>query len=168
MTMKLIGKGSFTKAYLQDNGKVLLKSVDPIKECMAFGWFPEHRLFPAVEQIDTGMYEMQYYPKVASLKQNLTAEDWALYKELKALFDAYQAPSNKYDGYSTWYTAFADSDLPEEIKEVLLGALDACSNMGPDIMFEISPRNVAVDNGRLVLLDCFFQTSMLQKVRNSK
>lgn len=167
MTMKLIGKGAFTKAYLQDNGKVLLKSVDPIKECMAFGWFPEHRLFPAVEMIDTGLYEMQYYAKVTSLKHNLIAEDWELYKELKALFDASTVPSNKDDGYSTWYETFSNSDLDEEIKEVLLEALDACANVGSDIMFEISPRNVAVDNGRLVLLDCFFQTSMLQKVRKS-
>jgi len=168
MTMKLIGKGAFTKAYLQDNGKVLLKSVDPIKECMALGWFPEHRLFPTVEMIDTGMYEMQYYPKVTSLKQNLTAEDWELYKELRALFDTYKASVNKYDGYSSWYKVFSTSDLPEEIKELLLEALDACANVGSDIMFEISPRNVAVDNGRLVLLDCFYQTSILQQVRNSK
>lgn len=168
MTMKLIGKGSFTKAYVQDNGKVLLKSIDPIKECMASGWFPEHRLFPSVEMVDEGMYEMQYYAKVTSLKQNLSSEDWALYKELKALYDAYEAPTDKYDGYSSWYTVFSSSELPEEIKEVLLEALDACSNIGSDIMFEISARNVAVDNGRLVLLDCFFQTSMLEQVRKSK
>ena len=72
--MKLIGKGSFTKAYLSNN-EVYLDSCDPIKECISFGWFPESRLFPKIENDSkSGMYKMKYYPKVRSLKNNLTTD----------------------------------------------------------------------------------------------
>ena len=166
MATELIGKGAFTKAYLLDSGRVLLKSCDPIKECMALGFFPEHRLFPKMEMIECGMYEMEYYPRVNSLKNNLDAEEYKLYKTLREIAQSITNPLNIYDSYSVLYKAFEESNLNDEVKEVMIEALDGCSNFGPDIGFEISPRNVAVKDGKLVLLDVFFSKSVLKKVRS--
>ena len=165
--MKLIGKGAFTKAYLKDDNKtVFLKSVCPIKECMAYGWFPESYLFPTLESVGNNEYEMQYYPKVTSLKQNLSKHQWELYKTLRNLnmFGDFYT-----DKFTHWHEQF--DTIPNKFskeREALKEALDGCANYGYDIGFEISPRNVATKGKKLVLLDCFFSVSQLHKVRTGE
>jgi hypothetical protein len=161
-TVKLIGKGAFTRAYLMESGKVLIKTCDPIKECMAWGWFPESELFPKLDWVDLGVYEMEYYPRVKSLKGSLEPEQYEIYKSLRALGTLYR--QNKHELHSAWHELF-DTLEDEGLKEVMKEALDACGNYGSDISFEISPRNVAVKDGKLVLLDCFFSVSKLEEVR---
>lgn len=173
MKGKLIGKGAFTKAYMWGDTEAFLVSMDHIKEAMAYDWFPEHRLFPEVRPTDTqGEYLMEYFPRVSSLKNNLDAEEYQLYRELRALFQGFTVPRNNYDLYSAWYKIFSTCVLShpeaEEIREALIDALDACGNYGTDINFEISPRNVAVKDGKLILLDCFFLSSQLKEVRGTK
>ena len=172
--MKLIGKGAFTKAYLNDNGKtVTLYSVCPIKECMALGGFPKSPLFPKLERIDyldsgEGVYIMEYYPKVKSLKNALYPNQYAIYRELRGLRGLkISLTQNPYDGYRELYNAFK-ALKNRRVREVMLYALEACANYGSDIGFEISPRNVAVKNKKLVLLDCFFINSKLNEVRSKK
>lgn len=167
MSYQLIGKGAFTKAYRKDD-VVYLKSCDPIKECMAHGWFPESRLFPKVKfsDVDGFDYEMKYYPREKSLKKALRPRQYRLYKALKSISDDRGTCANKYQEYSKWYEKL--SSLPSEFsreKEVILEGLDGCTNTGSCIAFEISPRNVAVDNGFLVLLDVFFNIETLHEVR---
>lgn len=156
--MKLIGKGDFTRAYLQTNGKVFLKSVCPVKECMAHGWFPNSRLFPKIKQVNcdehcTMEYEMEYYPKVKSLKQNLDPKEYQMYKDLRALSIGYT--NNPHNFYHLWYEQF-ETLKNKRLREAMIDALDGCSNFGSTVCFEISPRNVATKNGKLILLDCFF------------
>lgn len=161
--MKLIGKGTFTKAYLRDDGKVQLHTSDPVKECQALWGFGDSELFPTVTRIDDEVYEMEYFPKVSSLKNNLTEYYYSLYKALRQLSVICE---NSYDLYSRWYEEISRS-IPErfaEEKEALLDALDSLADYGPDIAFEISPRNVAVKDGKLILLDCFFFRSKLTEV----
>lgn len=172
--MKLIGKGAFTKCFLQDCGtKVMLISKDPIKECMGWGWFPESKHFPRVTTIDTECYEMAYIPKVA-LKANLDADNWQLYQVLRDCFSRSPVVNNKNDLYHEWYKIFSralDISHNPVVRgglEDVLAALDACANYGSDIQFEISPRNVRAVNGTLVLMDCFFMVSKLNEVRSSK
>jgi len=50
--LKIIGKGSFSTVYELSEKQVLIKSSDPIKECMSMGWFPESKLFPNIERIE--------------------------------------------------------------------------------------------------------------------
>ena len=167
--MKLIGKGSFTKAYLNESGKVILKTSDPVKECMALGWFPNSKLFPKMEYLESGVYSMEYLGKTPkALKSELRPRQYRLYKALRDVFNGglglCGVQSN--DLYYHWCSVF--SDLPSEFnkeKESLLMALDTLVNFGPDIAFEISPRNIRVKNGFLVLLDCFFLRSELNKVK---
>ena len=163
--MKLIGKGAFTKAYLTEDNKVFLRTVDPIKECMAYGWFPECYLFPTVELTDEiGEYTMEYYPKVSSIKNNVSPRQWRLYQALRKL--DYYTGRNPNMMQDHWHKQF--DSLPSEFrkeKEMLKHALDACANYGSDVCFEISPRNIATKGNKLVLLDCFFMSSKLNEVR---
>ena len=160
--MKLIGKGSFTKCYLLDDKTVELHSCCYIKECMSLDWFPNSRLFPKIESIDYGIYRCKYYPKVRSLKSELKPNQYQIYKDLRALSLGYI--NNKHDYLDKWIEEFKTLKN-KRLKEIMLQAIQACSNYGSDIGFEISPRNVAVNNGNLILLDCFYSISQLQQTR---
>lgn len=158
--MKKIGTGAFSTVYKKGNNKVLIKSVDPVKECMSLGWFPNSSLFPKIERVaksDCGeysFYEEKYYPKVSSLKNNLLPNEYEFYKTLRNLHPTM--------GYNRLFEAF--DKLPSKFarkKAHLKEAIDGLSSYGEDICFEISPRNVAVHNKKLVLLDCFFMETAL-------
>lgn len=165
--MKLIGKGSFTKAYLNDTeDTVYLLTNDPVKECMVHGWFPESELFPKIEFSDIEPYDymMEYHPRTKGLKSFLDADQYQIYKDLRNVKSF--IGMNKYDAYHHYYEQFEALDN-KELGSVMVEALDACTNYGSDIGFEISPRNVAVKNGKLILLDCFFIISNLISTRKA-
>jgi hypothetical protein len=164
---KMIGKGSFSKVYRRGNeNSVLIISNDPVKECMSFGWFPKSRLFPTVERLSynddgTQTYKMKYFDRVRAPKRQLNAKAYELYKALRDLFDTFPHYVYGYQLYSELIIAF--KSLPKKFKTAkiaLLEAVDALTNYGSDICFEISPRNIAVTkSGNLILLDCFFMRS---------
>jgi hypothetical protein len=168
--LKLIGKGAFSKCYQLDVNTVLIKSVCPIKECMALGYFPDSPLFPTIDRLeygDTSTYKMAYYPKTASLKKALDADQYAIYKELLELFNTpIRIDLSKKTRYDSWREAF--NKLSADLASVMLEALDACADYSSDVCFEISPRNVAVKNGKLVLMDCFFMMDKLQEIQAEK
>jgi len=161
--LKQIGKGSFSTCYLLNKKEVLLKSSDPIKECMSFDWFGGSTVFPNVEHVDNDLYKMEYFPKVKSLKNTLKPKQYEIYKELRKLDVGYVR--RDYDLKDNWHKQF-DTVSNKRFRNALNEALDGCGNYGTDIQFEISPRNVAVKNGMLILLDCFFIKSKLSSVRN--
>ena len=158
--MKLIGKGSFTKAYRKDSKTVILHSVDMVKECMSMGWFPSSNLFPTIKKLEygeTSTYEMKLYEKVTAPKKQLTSKHYETYKELRKI---HGSNADEIRG------SISNSDISHKIKEHLNGAIDALMNYGEDIVFEISPRNIATTKtGKLILLDCFYFRSALSKVR---
>lgn len=157
--MKLIGKGAFTKAYLLESGRVQLHSCCPIKECMAAGWFPESKLFPVLDLIDSGVYEMEYLTRVTAPKRQLNENSYKLYKALQRVFGEYCM--NYFEIYKSLEKHLNGFTELEEILE----ALDACSNFGTELGFEISPRNISVDEeGNLIMADCFFHRPTLRKV----
>lgn len=165
---KLIGKGSFSSVYRKGKSdKVLIISRDNTKECMSLGWFPDSKLFPKVTRLSynddgTQTYSMKYYEKVIAPKKQLNKRSYKLYKALKDL-GVYFCDDHRL--YDAWLKEF--DKLPAEFKqtkETLKEALDALTNYGSDICFEISPRNIAATKtGRLILLDCFFFRSDLRK-----
>ena len=166
-TVKRIGSGAFTKAYLMENGRVLLRSCDPIKEAMAWGWFPKSEYFPEVSVLDEGVYEMQYYPGVRSLKAALAPAQWEIYKSLRNIWNEHRGSCRD---YFDWYKVFEQEatdefGVPDDVVQIILEALNACSNYDLSVNFEIYPRNVAVQDGQLILLDCFFLQSTLDEVR---
>lgn len=162
--MKLIGKGAFTKAYLLDDGRVQLHTCCPIKESMAWGWFPDSKLFPKLTYVDVGVYEMDYLTRVTAPKRQLNEASYKLYKALQLVYGDYDA----IDYFSIYKSLEKHLEGFKELEEVL-EALDACSNWGTDIGFEISPRNISVDDkGNLILADCFFHRPTLTEVRSKK
>lgn len=174
--MKKLGQGSFTTAFLEDSGTVLLHSVDFVKECAGYGWTPEHRLFPEIERLedvspnnDLRAYRMEYFPRVKSLKSNLEPREWLLYQTLRKLSIVMGAGHDRHNFSQRWREEF--QTLPDEFedeKQGLLEMVDALANYGEDACFEISPRNVAVKEGKLILLDCFFLHSQLTASRENK
>ena len=168
--MRLIGKGAFTKCYLNDDGvTVTLRTKDKAKECLALWGYTDFDsyLFPSLERLDydhngVGTYSMQYYAPTKGLKNHLENRQWELYQALRKLTPAFGGNSKRYKDY--WHNAFNSlSDDFEEEKEALNQALDSLGNYGTDIQFEISPRNVRVINGKLLLLDCFFFVHQLKE-----
>jgi hypothetical protein len=162
-----IGKGLFSTAYLQeDNKTVLLKSTDNIKECMSLGWFPESKYFAKIERIEDNLYKMKYFKRVNSLKKSLRPQQYEIYKELRKL--AIGFIKNNYDRLDMWRNQF-NTLKNQTIKNTLIQAIDACSNYGSCVSFEISPRNVAVSKtGGLILLDCFFMQDQANKLMTKK
>ena len=166
--MKRIGKGSFTTCFLNDDGKtVTLHSCDPMKEGLALGVISNSRLFPKIERLnysDNGaVYTMKYYPRVKSIKSNLNPLHYSYYLELREAYDRIS-----YDKlYDASFVVIASFKLIKNryLRRVMIEAIEACMNYGTDICFEISPRNIAVDKGRLILLDCFFSGSLLRQQR---
>lgn len=162
--LTLIGKGAFTKAYLKANKKtVLLKSCCPMKEAMSLGYFPNSRLFPKLTRVDYETYELEYYPRVTSLKKALNPLHYSYYQELRNIYknDLIYGACN----YDTWAKAFK-TIKNQYLRNTMLQALDGCTNYDYEIGFEISPRNVAVKNGKLILLDVFFSRNKLKQVRS--
>lgn len=167
--MQLIGTGTFTKCYLLNCGKrVVLKSSDPIKECMAKGWFPASFNFPTVDYYgDAGDYVMKHYPKVKSLKNNLRPSEWLKYQQLRKVANGAGFCKSGTEFYH-WTDQFKKL-TNRTLRSNMQYALEACSNYGIDVCFEISPRNVAVSStGTLILLDCFFIKSKLLEILNTK
>lgn len=174
MTLKRIGKGAFTTAYLKDERTVLLKSKDPIKECMANGWFPSCRLFPKVyfANLDAtpdgfAWYEMKYMAQSRSLKSDLDPDQWELYKAIRWAWMTVDYDTEcGFDWTHKMLISF-EKQYPQYRRQhrQILAAWEAARKYGSDIAFEISPRNVRAVRGKLVLLDCFFKLSTLKEVR---
>ena len=166
--MKKIGRGLFTTAYLQDDGKVLLKSNDPVKECMACGYFPNCYLFPEITVLPNDDYIMDYYGPTVALKPLLEPRQYRLYKELNKI-NKLPMSDNPDHSYSVLKAAF--ENIPDEFakeKEYLLYALSGVSKYGSDVWFECTPRNVRPVNGKLLLLDCFLLRKAVMQAKQSK
>lgn len=161
--LKLIGKGLFSKCYQLSAKEVLIQTNDHVKECNAL-FMPYISFIPQIERVDDDLYVMEYYPKVTSLKNELRPKEYELYKELRSLDIGYNVKS--YNLMDAWRGQF-NTIKNKRIREGLNEALDCYGNYGTDICFEISPRNVAVKNGKLILLDCFFIKSQMLKYRTN-
>tara|TARA_R110000772_G_scaffold2089_3_gene7279 strand:+ start:12680 stop:13303 length:624 start_codon:yes stop_codon:yes gene_type:complete len=174
--LKRIGRGSFTTAYKKEND-CILHSIDTVKIAMAEGFTPDHRMFPKVEFLDSyfnadddrvNVLKMDYMPRPSSIKQNVTARQWRLYKWLESVFQTvlHSFDLGNYERMDLQYDLFRD--CPSEFKaesEAITEMLDGLRNYCNIVVFEISPRNVTVKGGKLVLLDCFFDLELLENVR---
>lgn len=162
---KLLGKGLFSKVYDNGDDTVTIVSCDSAKECMAL--FPvDSSRFPTVTRVECdeySTYTMKKYDKVKGIQTKVNYYDWSLFKWLRDNL-------NKTIGYNAIVDAL-EFDMPNEFdedREVLLDMVDHMANYGDDISFEISPRNVAIDNGRLVFLDVFFFADHASKLHREK
>lgn len=164
--MKLIGKGLFSKVYQLNEKQVLIKSTCHVKECITMEWHNSTNVFPVLERTDEYQeYICEYFEPVKSLKNALDAKHWEIYQNLRTLSVGYV--KNNYDLLDEWRKEFKNIKS-KKYRDALLDILDHLSNYGSDISFEISPRNVAVKNGKLILLDVFFIQSQRTEMYNKK
>lgn len=178
-SLPLIGKGTFTKAYLQPDNTVKLISCCPIKEIMALGWFPDSPLFPTLTKnyeaiyhegvyYDGAYYEyhMEYYPRLdGGVRKNLDPDQYEIYKTLRLL--DIEVGTVKDTGYHNVVKAFETLE-DDTLRATMLDAATACANTTHDIVFEISPRNIAIKDGKLILLDVFFDKGMLKRLNKRR
>jgi len=165
--MKLIGKGSFSEVYKFNSEKVVIKTIDPIKEAMAVGFFPNSKLFPKIDffdHMDYGddfKYIMKYDEdlKSKSVISKLKPYYQNMYRQLREIQGIFRN-LNDYE-----YKISSLKGVRKYHKDALIKAYWAIMNYldERDIAFEISPRNVSTKNGRLILNDCFFSVSLLNK-----
>ena len=160
---KLIGKGSFTKAYQISENEVEIVSICPAKECYAI--FSQGNSFaPKIERIDYredgfSVYSMPLYPKVTAPKKQLNAKAYEIYSTLRNIAQTYAM------NYYKFYDAVQASSLDDDVKEAVCELCsDVCNGIDTqDMGFEISPRNITTDdNGNLIMLDCFFSRKLLR------
>lgn len=161
--MQLIGTGMFSKVYKMDEKRVFIKSVCYSKECLSL--FIDSPVFPKIKKVEYQEYICEYYPKVKSLKNELLPKYYEVYKELRNLSIGYNI--NPHYTYNEWRKQFK-TVKNKQYRTALIDALEELTNYGTDICFEISPRNVAVKNGKLILLDVFFFRSQADEIRTSK
>jgi len=160
---KLIGKGTFSKAYQIAEDRVELISTCPAKECYAL--FSQHNpLAPKIERNfdKENSFFMPLYPKIKAASKQLNAKSYQLYRELRSI----EAGIDYYE-----FTKVIEEHprLSEEDKENLISlAGDVCNGIDPQKMrFEISPRNISCDKeGNLILMDCFFCVKALINTRS--
>jgi hypothetical protein len=160
-----VKRGSRTKAFIFSD-KVLLRTIDPVKECMALGWFPDSELFPEVKMTDFEdlddsfqVFESPVYLQGRSMKSLVCKEDWEeVYLPLKQIFQTMSWGFRSSD----WHYAFINAvdncvGLRYNVKDAVKKAYEGCMNFSERVKFEISPRNIAAtEDGKLILLDCFF------------
>ena len=162
--LPVIGKGAFTTAYRFNDKKVLLKSEDLVKLAMAQGMFPNSKLFPEIDFLDSIKYKdydyiMNYEPDLKSrvVISKLNPYYQNMYRQLKKLENSFhgridfEEKVDKLKGLKSYH------------KMALKSAYSAIMNFEDDydIRFEISPRNVSTKNGRLILNDCFYSYSAM-------
>lgn len=170
INLTLIGKGTFSRVYQFSAEKILIVSCDPFKEALALWAIGDH--VPALERVDydgdcKSLYTCPKYTKVTAPKKQLKPEHYHAYKLLRGITIPYNI--NPYDRYSWLYGQFKALDIREGIRDSLLSMLDSVSNYSHLIGFEISPRNIAIDNlGDLILLDVFFDIKTLREVTGEK
>jgi hypothetical protein len=162
-----VKRGSRTKVYIF-NDKALLRTIDPVKECMALGWFPDHELFPEVKRTDFEdlddsfqVFESPVYLQGSSMKQLVCKEAWEeVYLPLRRMFLTMSWGFRSHEWKFSFLNAINNCvGLREEVKEPIKEAYEACMNFSESekVKFEISPRNIAAtEDGKLILLDCFF------------
>lgn len=161
--LKKIGQGQFTECYTHptNNKKVLLVSSDNTKEAMAYGITQPNRRFPKVEFYNPNnseyknvfiMEKLQTKPKYS----DLLPKEVEIYKELRNLF---RYKHSRLRGADSIISVFKESGVLKKhpyFRKQLIDYIQDLRNYGGEICFEVFPRNMAVKNKRLILLDCFF------------
>lgn len=161
--LPVIGKGLFTKCRQLNEKTVLLQTTDPLKECYSMGWI-DSRFFPKYSKVDCNVDEQVFackkYDRPKSLKAALLPSEYKKYITLKTVW-------NDVGVVSAIKFTNALSKVDKKLAENIRNAVEALMNYVDenDLRFEISPRNVAVDKGKLVLLDCFFSNKAEAKAR---
>jgi len=159
-------RGAFSKVTFSECGKFAkITSQDMAKECLVMWGYGESDMWPEIERqydmetqdSDDQVFVMPKYDQPRSLKAALLPEEWEKYQALR-----------KTPWHMAGYGKFCElyrlaQTLPYGLSDVICEALDSLANYGDTWAIEVSPRNVAVKNGRLILLDIFYDRKALRR-----
>lgn len=161
-------RGTFSRVTFSDCGKFAkVTTQDMAKECHALWGFGESDMWPEIERVhdmenptsDDQVFVMPKYDQPRSLKSALLPEEWAKYQALR------KCPWHMV-GYRKFFDLYKLAQtLPHGLDSVICEALDSLANYGDTWAIEVSPRNVAVKDGRLILLDIFYDRKVLRGKR---
>jgi hypothetical protein len=163
MKLNLIGKGSFSKVYDNKDGYVLIKTEDPLKDCLANHCSKGIKHLPDTDCLDSGLYRQPKYQKLNSVKH---VKDWKILKKIES---QYRKLSDK--NYNSLIDILESNkeDLTESIYEALTELITSFSDYTYYIGFEIARRNLALDSqNELILLDVLYDIKLLEKIRWKK
>ena len=160
---KRIGRGAFTTAYRKGN-VVYAVSRDSAKECISLFCGGTH--IPKVERLEydeKSLYKMPLYRKVN--KQQFP-KAWQDYQTIRKFFIKYYNAPYKSFNYKEFTelteNLSEDKTIRKPLKESIIQLIESMFNYTDRVGFEISPRNIAVDSRkRLVLLDVIYNPSDL-------
>jgi hypothetical protein len=163
--LELIGAGSFSEAYKQKNGRVLLKTADIPKKAMADNLFPKHRLFPEVNPVgfegSKELYDMPLYrqPTSSNYDTQLSPRQARLYNAFRTVAGSFY-PSNNPEVNIQHF-----KNMPSEFRRESEACIKAYKfildfTRTDEVGFEWEDCNLAMTgkrgNAKLVLLDCFY------------
>jgi hypothetical protein len=157
--MKIVGKGKFSRVYEDPNDKkrVIIKSTCWVKECLSQNWMPESNMYPSVVREDGDFsYSMMRYEQPRSIKCALTPHHYKMYGQLRDFAEAMQTHSDNRPTMDRLDSLFVDLNIMPKLEQLIRDSVDALSNYGQHPRFEISPRNIAVLDSKLILLDVWF------------
>lgn len=156
--LKVLATGSFSTAYIQENGRILLKTGDIPKQAMSDRLFPKHRLFPEVNYVghegSKALYDMPRY-KQGEIRKLLNTE------RQKRLYDAlsetlYQVNTNNSFAQNVEVLKRLPSEFYREKKAIIAAYEFICQFTNSELSMEHWDCNLAVKGGKLIMLDSFF------------
>ena len=187
ISVKKIGKGMFSTAYLGTDGRVYLVTKDDggdyAKEILAMIYDDGDRspYIPPVKREgmtnDASVFSMPLYK--APLRKADSPKAWAQYRTLMRCWSQAQTVVRKrlgyrermtYYGYDIMVQTVECAEVDKDATPGLIRALellrDAAANYGSDWSFEFAPRNLATTKGgNLVLLDALFSMELVERRR---
>ena len=186
--LRQIGKGAFSVAYTEKTptpgrrSRVFVVSGDNIYDkellAMAHDDAPKNPHLPRVERFghthDKAVFVMPLYK--SPLRKDDDPVGWRDYLALKKCRDAAYAPAyggpykegrSGYEINEAVYECAEASGVRPSLLEALRVLIDTASNYSAEYVFEFSPRNLATDEGRLVLLDVLYDREALMRQREA-
>lgn len=162
--LKKIGSGAFCQVYRKGKTKVIIQSCCTVKRAMSEGFFPDSPLFPKIKLLDRkgrwSYYEgtyMKVFDEYSTLMSKLNPFDKEFYHELNLAQYLDDHDEDYFDSYAGVIKNI--ETLPNKFhcrKALMIEAVEGLSNYGSDMALDVGTKNVALKNGKLVLLDCFF------------
>lgn len=163
---KLIGSGSWSKAYrLPNSDFVTIVTNDYAKEALDL-YTPCNIHLPAIEQVDSytnrmgndmKVYRMPFYERLKMTQ--LERQDAKDLRTIRKTFIAETGSIHYYSDYNVLADIVDSMDIQETMKEGLNSLLSGLANYSYRMGLEFYPRNLKMQNHRLILLDVIFTFS---------
>ena len=157
-----IGSGSWSSCFVQQDGTVVIKSKDFCKKLMSKEGWPKHRTWPKLKCIrletdtEEPLYQMERLEIISKcsevyIKSNLSKRQYRWYKVLQEI----DMLGGSIERQKTTLTQKIPKEFHREMKRIF-EALEYIWSLEGEANFECQDFNLAIKDGYVVLLDCFY------------